>query len=149
MKILIVEDDPYKFAQIKAITLSTVPDVSLAHFNSVHGAVRYLKSETPDKIILDMSLPTHPPMVGEGSPVSMGSGGVEVLLTLRRLKKYDLPVAILTQYHNFEIEDEYYSLDAAPEALQELYSLDRVVAILYEHDSDIWVRIIKNFLEYE
>lgn len=149
MKVLVVEDDPYKFAQIEAAISSVLPGAKLAYFNSVHGAVRYLKNEIPDKIILDMSLPTHPPMVGEGSPVSLGAGGVEVLLTLRRLKQFNVPVAILTQYHNFEIEDEYYPLDAAPDAIQDLYSLSSAIAVLYEHDSDVWVGIIKNFLEYE
>jgi CheY-like chemotaxis protein len=146
LKILVVEDDPYKFAQVETLICSVLSDVKLAHFNSVHGAVRYLKTETPDKIILDMSLPTHPPMVGEGSPVSLGAGGVEVLLALRRLKQFDLPVAILTQYIDFEIEDGYYALDAASEALRDLYNLNNVIAVLYEHDSVIWAEIIKNFL---
>lgn len=147
MKILVVEDDPYKFTQVENLISSIFPDAELTHFNSVHGAVRHLKNEIPDKIILDMSLPTHPPMPGEGSPVSLGSGGVEVLLALRRLKQFGLPVAILTQYIDFEIEDGYYALDAAPEALRDIYNLTNVIAVLYDHDSDIWVKIIKNFLE--
>jgi CheY-like chemotaxis protein len=147
LKILVVEDDPYKFTQVETLIFSILPESKITHFNSVHGAVRYIKQEIPDKIILDMSLPTHPPMPGEGSPVSLGSGGVEVLLALRRLKQFDLPVAILTQYVDFEIEDGYYALDAAPEALSEIYSLNNVIAVLYEHDSDIWAKIIKNFLE--
>jgi len=70
-----------------------------------------------------------------------------VLLALRRMRIYDLPIAILTQYIDFEIEDAYYALDAAPEALNDLYGLTNIIAVLYEHDSEIWEEIIKGFLE--
>jgi CheY-like chemotaxis protein len=148
MNILIVEDDPFKYAQVKAVVLSVVPTAEVVYFGSVHGAVQYLKhSGLPDKIILDMSLPTHTAIQGEGNPVSLGSGGVEVLLTLRRLRKFSIPVAILTQYNDFEIEDEFYTLADAPAALSICYGMDNVIAVLYEHDSVTWIDLIRNFLE--
>lgn len=147
MKILIVEDDSYKYTQIQNLVKTIVPDVDIVHFDSVYGAIRFLRENVPDKIILDMSLPTHPPIAGEGSPVSMGSGGVEVLLELRSLKKLDTPVAILTQYIDFEIEDDYYKLDDAPTALHHFYGLKNIISILYEHGSTNWADLIKKFLE--
>jgi len=146
MKILIVEDDSYKFTQICALVKSTIPTAEITHFDSVHGVVRYLRKEIPDKLILDMALPTHPPVAGEGSPVSMSSGGVEVLLELRRLQINDLPIAILTQYPDFEIEDDYYELVDAPDALFRHYGLKNIVSVYYEHGDTEWVLPIENFL---
>jgi CheY-like chemotaxis protein len=147
MRILIVEDDAYKYTQIANLVTSLHPSAEISHFNSVHGARKFLKGELPDKMILDMSLPTHPPIAGEGSPVSMGAGGVEVLLALRRQQKYDLPIAILTQYIDFEIEDDYYTLEEAPGAIERFYGLKNVIAVLYEHGSTNWENLLRNFLE--
>ncbi|USX15339.1 hypothetical protein NHH88_06000 [Oxalobacteraceae bacterium OTU3CAMAD1] len=147
MNILIVEDDQYKYNQINSLVASLLPDAHIANFNSVHGARKYLRETTPHKIILDMSLPTHPSVGGEGNPVSLGSGGVEILLALRSKKQFNLPVAILTQYENFEIEDDYYALEDAPEALERLYGLKNIIAVLYEHGSSEWAISIKEFLE--
>lgn len=147
MNILIVEDDQYKCTQINSLVLSLLPNSNIANFNSVYGARKYLRENVPNKIILDMSLPTHPPVGGDGNPVSLGSGGVEILLALRSKKQFDLPVAILTQYGNFEIEDDYYTLEEASEALNRLYGLTNVTAFLYEHGSAAWAISIKKFLE--
>ena len=147
MNILIVEDDQYKYNQINSLVASLLPEANIANFNSVYGARKYLRETTPHKIILDMSLPTHPPVGGEGNPVSLGSGGVEILLALRSKKQFHLPVAILTQYENFEIEDDYYALEDAPEALDRLYGLTNIIAVLYEHGSSEWAISIKEFLE--
>jgi CheY-like chemotaxis protein len=149
MNILIVEDDPYKYNHINSLVTSVFQEAEISHFNSVHGTRKYLRENFPDKIILDMSLPTHPPVIGEGNPVSLGSGGIEILLALRSKKQFDLPVAILTQYANFEIEDDYYTLDEAPEALARFYGLKNVIAVLYEHGSPDWENLIKKFLEQQ
>lgn len=146
MKILIVEDDSFKFARVLEILNETIIGADIIHLDSVFGAVRYLSSANPDKIILDMSLPSHPPSAGEGSPVSMPAGGIEVLLEMRSLRKSAIPTAILTQYPDVEIEDEYYPIDQAPEVLGRLFGFDGIKVVHYEPATDEWITPIKTFI---
>ena len=87
MNILIVEDDDFKYSKIVNLLTKTTPSASILHVDNVYGAVNHVRNGTPDKIILDMSLPSHPAIAGEGSPISMPAGGIEVILELKNLKK--------------------------------------------------------------
>lgn len=108
MNILVVEDDQFKYSKIASILAERYPDATLNHVDNVSGSVLYLRDHTPDLIILDMALPSHPAIAGKGSPLSMPAGGIEVILELKYLKKTAIPVAVLTQYPDVEIENEFY-----------------------------------------
>lgn len=145
MKILIVEDDSFKFMRILEIVDATLLNSDPIHFDSVFGAITYLSTDTPDKIILDMSLPSHPPSPGEGSPIAMPAGGIEILLEMRSLRKLNIPTVILTQYPDVEIEDEYYTIAQAPKALFDFFGFN-IDVVHYDAMNDEWINPIKNFL---
>lgn len=147
MKILVIEDDSHKLMRILDIVTAHYPLAKIEHIDSVFGAVRYLSEETPDRIILDMSLPSHPPSVGEGSPVAMPAGGIEILLEMRSLRKANIPTIILTQYPDIEIEDEYYTIPQAPSALSKIFGLDNVNVVYYDATNEEWVAPITSFLK--
>jgi CheY-like chemotaxis protein len=149
MKILVIEDDSHKLMRILEVIQVSVPIVNVKHFDSVFGAIRYLSTERPDKIILDMSLPSHPPSIGEGSPINMPAGGIEILLEMRSLRKADIPTVILTQYPDVEIEDEYYTIDQAPLALSEAFGFKKINVIYYDATNDDWINPIKIFLRQD
>ena len=87
-----------------------------------------------------MSLPSHPAIAGKGSPISMPAGGIEVILELRYLKKINIPILILTQYPDIEIEDEYYSIDESARVIKDFFGMKSVFVTLYDNESEEWVR---------
>lgn len=138
MKILIVEDDSYKYSKVQAFLQDLIAQSEFIHKDSVYGAVLYLRSEKPDLVILDMSLPSHPLVAGQGSPVSMPAGGIEVIMELKLLGKTDIHIVVLTQYPNVEIEDEYYSISQSQEVIREIYGMQRIEVIYYDNESADW-----------
>ena len=68
MNIFIVEDDSYKYSKVLALLEKLFPAGNFTHRDSVHGAIIYLRGFSPDLIILDMSLPSHSAIAGQGSP---------------------------------------------------------------------------------
>ena len=146
MNILIIEDDLFKFSKIENLTRGVLIDVEITRFDNVHDAVIYFKNNSPDKIILDMSLPSHSAKVGEGSPLSMPTGGIEIILELRSINKLDIPIIILTQYPEIEIENEYYSINESESEIKNLYGINNLSVVLYENDSHDWKNETAEFL---
>lgn len=140
MNILVVEDDQFKYSKVATILLEKHPDAKLTHKDNVHGAIVFIKENTPDLIILDMSLPSHPAVAGEGSPLSMPAGGIEIILELKYLQKTSIPVLVLTQYPDVEIENEYYSINESAQVIRDLFGIESISVINYDNDSQIWAQ---------
>lgn len=146
MNILIVEDDSYKYSKIAALLGEHYPSAKLLHKDSVRGAVLHIRESTPNLLILDMSLPSHSLVAGEGSPVSMPAGGIEILMELKMLYKTDIPIIVVTQYPDVEIEDEYYSIADSKHVIAELYGIKSIAVIHYDNDSFEWIDKFKDSL---
>ena len=138
MNILIVEDDLFKSSEIEDLVEEVFDEVKTVKFDNVHDTIIYFESNEPDKIILDMSLPSHTAKVGEGSPLSMPTGGIEIILELRSINKWDIPILVLTQYHEIEIENEYYSIDESEIEIKNLYGMNDLSVVLYDSESSDW-----------
>ena len=147
MNIFIVEDDSYKYSKVLALLEKLFPAGNFTHRDSVHGAIIYLRGFSPDLIILDMSLPSHSAIAGQGSPVSMPAGGIEIIMELKILKKTDIKIIILTQYPNVEIEYEYYSIAESEKIISELYGIHDVSVIYYDNDSSEWSENLNKALD--
>jgi hypothetical protein len=93
-----------------------------------------------------MSLPSHSAMIGKGSPLSMPSGGIEIIFELSSMGKRGIPIIILTQYPEIELEDEYYAINEAGEVLKNLCDIDDLAVILYVNDSEDWKEQTIEFL---
>ena len=140
MNILVVEDDQFKFSKIVEILDGVFPGIQVIHHDNVSSATLYLKVNTPKLIVVDMSLPSHPAIAGKGSPIPMPAGGIEVILELRYLKKTAIPIFVLTQYPDIEIEDEYYSIDESARVIKDFFGMKSVFVTLYDNESEEWVR---------
>ncbi|WP_083492644.1 response regulator [Cupriavidus sp. HPC(L)] len=147
MRVLIVEDDYFKFSKISTVIAAAFRGVDFRHYDNVFGAINYLKSETPDAIVLDMSLPSHPAVAGQGSPVSMPAGGIEIILEIRRLRMSRIPILVLTQYPDVEVEYEYYSIEESGRVIKDLYGIENLKVVHYDNDSVQWVHQTERFLE--
>lgn len=146
MEVLVIEDDLFKYSKIEDLVKEVFSDVNIIRFDNVHDSIIYFKTAFPDKIILDMSLPSHSAKVGEGSPLSMPTGGIEVILELRSIGKLDIPIIVLTQYPEIEIESEYYSISDSERKIKTLFGMSDLSVVLYENDSTEWRNITAQFL---
>lgn len=146
--ILIVEDDEHKSSQILEIIKSDgIPRNQTELVDNVRDAVRFLINRKPLKIVLDMSLPSHKALPGQGNPVPLPTGGIEVLFELKKRGLDDLPVLILTQYPEIEIEEEPIPVDESADAFESTYGFTKLEACYYDQLHDLkWKKSIKDFL---
>lgn len=146
MNILIVEDDMFKYLQIESLVKKVRKDAIITKFDNIHDTIIFLKDNVPDKIILDMSLPSHEAKVGEGSPVSMPTGGIEIILELRSKNILTTPIIILTQYPEIEIENEFFSIEESEEQIQSNYNMENLTVIQYQNELPYWNTETTHFL---
>lgn len=147
--ILIVEDDEHKSSQIIEI-LNNIkhPYSERMIVDNVRDAVIFLTNSTPNKIVLDMSLPSHKALHGQGTPVPLPTGGMEVLFELMQKGLTELSILILTQYPEIEIEEEPIPVNESAEALKIEYGLSKIQACYYDHiSSECWKSVATNFLK--
>ncbi|MCQ8779993.1 response regulator, partial [Escherichia coli] len=78
LKVLLVEDEGPKQAHVVNF-LGFLGEVSVNVARSVTSAMTCLEIETPDLLLLDMSLPTFDIGEGEAGGRPQGFGGIEVL----------------------------------------------------------------------
>lgn len=147
MQVLIIEDDSFKYSKISSLLNKVLPFANEITFDNVSDSINFIRHNRPDKIILDMSLPSHAAIAGKGSPISMPSGGIEIILELRSIGMIDIPIIILTQYPNVEVEYEYYSIAESGFVIMDLYGLSNITVVHYDNESEEWSVDTQLFLE--
>lgn len=100
MKVLLVEDDENKRKNLRECLLEIVPNISLDQAGSLQTGLRALRENTPELIILDMTLPNYEPGPDEPGGQPHLFGGREFL---RQMDRYDIviPVIVVTQFSAF------------------------------------------------
>ena len=147
MNILIVEDDLFKYSRIEGLIRKYYKTSTCTRIDNVHDTIKYIKYSTPDKLILDMSLPSHSANVGQGSPISMPTGGIEIIMELSSIDKLSIDTLVLTQYPDIEIDFEYYSIKESEAIIKEMFYFENLSVAHYDEDSDEWENSVKKFLE--
>jgi len=116
MHILLVEDEAPKRENIRSVIDQRFPDRTLHEARSVGSAIKALRSQRFDLVLLDMSLPTFDIKVGESGGRPQGFGGVEVLRYMDRLSVI-APVIVVTAYPAFSQGDREIDLSALSKSL--------------------------------
>ncbi|MBD5772661.1 response regulator [Marinomonas colpomeniae] len=98
--ILIVEDESPKYEHIKSFFIDLIDNVNIDQSRSVSSAIDYLDDESPDLIILDMSLPTFDISDHETGGRPQGFGGIEILRNMY-LEDNFCPTVVVTGYPSF------------------------------------------------
>jgi DNA-binding response OmpR family regulator len=137
MKILLVEDDHFKQELIEAALKERYPNSSVSLARSVQQAVKLIRSDEYDLIILDIALPSHDSKAGGAQPISQPAGGIEVLLELSYEERSD-PVIIVTQYPEIEFNGRLYALAKARSALTRLISVNIQDVIFFNAQASAW-----------
>lgn len=146
MKILLIEDDEHKRHSIESAIFGYCSDSTILAVNSLCTAVESLGHGPFDLIVLDMAIPSHPPIAGEGSPVSLLTGGLDVLLELNSMGRSD-PCIIITQYPEIEISHNFYPVVAAKVAILELLEYCVIDCVAYSDEDELWLIQFRRLLE--
>lgn len=145
MDIFIVEDDDFKSRRLKDFFFEKSPEAKIQESTSLVEAISEINNNVYDLILVDMAIPSHPINPGEGAPMSLLTGGLDILLEIKALERND-PCIIITQYHEIEISGELYPVDEASKAIKDMLDCDIVGCIEYSEDNSDWKNKLKDML---
>ncbi len=141
MNLLLVEDDKFKSNIIQSAISTSIPDSEVTLCSDVQAAVANIQKNTYDFVLLDMALPSHQLLRGQGPPASLPSGGIEIILELSFLNRRD-PIIVITQYYDIDIEGEPIEVGKAKQKIQSEYGANVAACILFNPDDDAWSKLL-------
>lgn len=124
MKIAILDDENYILRMIRKI----FPNYELAHFRVSRPFVNYVVSHRPDILFVDLRIVR----IGNAQPDDYFSAsprleGLEVIRYLRRKKKIEIPIFLLTRYAEMEIFQQGQLLNFYPVEVNQPNEAIRVI----------------------
>ena len=143
MRILIVEDDEFKAAQLRPILRGRG---AILLVQSVREAVVRVLKEDFDLIVLDMALPTFTKSPLSSGGTAQAQGGMEVIRALKS-RRASVPIIIVSQYPDLEIEGSFLALQSCPTILRERYDANLIGAVLFDFDDQSWEERFRSLLE--
>ena len=143
MRILIVEDDEFKAQHLRPI-LRGRGEIVLVQ--SVREAVVTVLSDDFDLVVLDMALPTFTRSALSSGGTAQAQGGMEVIRALKS-RRATVPVIIVSQYPDLEIEGSFLALQSCPSILRERYGVNLAGAVLFDFDDQSWEETFRELLE--
>lgn len=146
MKILIIEDDDYKEKNISKYVKKRYSECQVTLSVSLAEAIDEIDNNVYELIFVDMAIPSHTAQQGEGAPMSLLTGGVDILLELADMDRNDRCV-VLTQYPSIEISGEHYPLEEAPSHFKTLLNCDVLACIHYVEEDLTWINELNKVLD--
>jgi CheY-like chemotaxis protein len=143
--VLIIEDDEFKANNIKELIVSSGIYSEISLVSSLVEAVEAVNKFDFALVLIDMAIPSHPVVSGGGAPMSLLTGGLEVLLELQSVEKSP-PCVIITQYPDIEISGEFYTVDQAADEIKNQLGCTVLECIKYVEGNDSWKIALKKVL---
>ncbi|GAB3405329.1 hypothetical protein NX774_04535 [Massilia agilis] len=144
---LIVEDDPFKMEGIRSHLASIFGGrLQAVGCQALATAATALSSQRFDLAILDMSIHSHEPEAGAGSPFPLSSGGLDVLFEITYLG-VDTICIILTQYPDIEIEGMPIPVEMAQQEIFDKFGINVAGCVRYVEDDERWKAEVASILE--
>ena len=78
--VLIIEDDKFKATSLEKFMIERDEFDRVINVTSLVEAIDAIEADEYSFILVDMAIPSHPIKLGEGSPISLLTGGLEVLI---------------------------------------------------------------------
>lgn len=144
--VLIVEDDAFKSDNLLALVQSKIRHAEVRRVSDVSSAIAAVNAVRFDLILIDMALPSHPIVSGGGPPMSLLTGGLEVLFELQSLD-HQVDCIIVTQYPEIEISGRFFPVKQAAAAMREEFQTPVVACLEYSEDSVDWMVLLSKLLE--
>lgn len=146
MRVLLVEDDENKWSQVSSYVKHAAPNVDLEIARSLQSGLRSVRTEPPDLILLDMTLPTYD--VGPDEP----GGQIHPLggrLFLGQMDRFDIqiPVVIVTQFETFGKDSEQMTLADLDKELRKRYGNIYRGTVYYNAAIEDWKEALRGYIE--
>jgi len=143
----VVEDDDFKLESIRLHLKDVLQGKALiTECHALSTATSELTSARFDVVIIDMSIHSHEPEVGAGSPVPLPSGGLDVLFEVSYLN-CNSECIILTQYTDIEIEGLPVPVDLAAAEIELKFGIKVAGCIQYSENDAKWKADMCKILE--
>lgn len=144
---LIVEDDPFKMEGIQAHLMGLFGGrIETCACQALSSAKALLASKHFDLAIVDMSIHSHEPEAGAGSPFPLSSGGLDVLFEII-YSGSNTPCIILTQYPDIEIEGTPVPIEMAQQEILEKFEIKVAGCVRYIENDERWKVTMTSILE--
>lgn len=146
MRILIVEDDENKRAQLLLFLNDLLPGDIITTERSLNGGVRRVRRESFDLIILDMTLPTYDASPDEPADDTHIFGGRELL---SQMERFDIvtPVVVFTQFELFGKPPGEMRIEDLDRELREEFAESYKGTVYYHASIDSWKNQLKALLK--
>ena len=147
IKCLIVEDDPFKMEGIRSYLNEIFKGrIEMIGCQALASVTALLDRQTFDLAIIDMSIHSHEPMAGAGSPFPLSSGGLDVLFEIVHTGS-NTHCIILTQYPDIEIESLPIPVHLAKKEILETFDINVAGCVRYLENDNQWKADISLILE--
>lgn len=147
VRCLIVEDDPYKMDSIRAYLKDVFSgNIDIAECHALSTASSALACSSFDLAIIDMSIHSHEPEAGAGSPFQLSSGGLDVLFEID-YSGINTSCIIVTQYPDIEIEGLPIAVELAQQEILQKFGIKVAGCVRYLQDDNRWKTEVKSILE--
>lgn len=144
---LIVEDDPFKMDSIRALLKSFFSEkIEIEECHALATASAALATSIFDLAIIDMSIHSHEPEAGAGSPFPLSSGGLDVLFEIESSGS-NTSCIILTQYPDIPIEEVPIPVELAQQEILEKFGIKVAGCVRYVEDDNQWKTEVTSILE--
>lgn len=144
---LVVEDDPFKMEGIRShLCALFYGRIEIIGCQALASATALLASQTFDLAIIDMSIHSHEPEAGAGSPFPLSSGGLDVLFEIV-YSGNNTHCIILTQYPDIEIESLPIPVEQAQKEIQVKFDIKVAGCVRYLENDDQWKADITAIVE--
>ena len=149
VRCLIVEDDAFKLEGVRAYLNSVFTGtLEISVCQALASATALLSSQTFDLAIIDMSIHSHEPQAGSGSPFPLSSGGLDVLFTIVYSENgANTPCIILTQYPDIEIESLPIPVEQAKQEIFDKFDINVAGCVRYLENDNQWKADLYSVLE--
>lgn len=138
LKCLIVEDDQFKLEGIRSHLIQIFQDrIEMSECRALASATALLATQEFHLAIIDMSIHSHEPEAGAGSPFPLSSGGLDVLFEIVYTQNRTHCI-ILTQYPDIDIESLPIPVESAKKEILEKFDIEVAGCIRYLENDNQW-----------
>jgi DNA-binding NarL/FixJ family response regulator len=145
MKILLVEDDPIKAAQVLSFLSEIVPGSEIVLRRSYSSGLREIRANQPDIVLLDMSLPNFDPDLEEDSGKFRSYGGRDVMHQVKR-RRLSVKMIVVTQFETFSTGKETVQLSDLSGELQKEFPEIFLGTVYYNASEDSWKKQLSDLI---
>lgn len=146
-KCLIVEDDQFKMEGIRSHLGDIFKGrIEMVGCQALASATALLASHEFKLAIIDMSIHSHEPQAGAGSPFPLSSGGLDVLFEIA-CSGNNTHCIILTQYPDIDMDSLPVPVDLAKKEILEKFDIAVAGCVRYLENDNQWKADIISILE--